>query len=116
MNGIARVRIGRVRMKNGGADVRVLPQETGGVDKTLRGALVEALERDPFDAFALICFRHRPETPADPGFAIWYNTVHEAFTEPVLARLASAYILTAIESIWHERRRDGVSTDWQPSA
>jgi len=117
----ARTRIGRVKMKNGGADVRVIYQETAPnpVSIHLRAWTKSVTnQKVPPDAYAAVAFWFDPATPGRPGYNIAYISKHAAIPTALLVRMAAAYIVTehavncAVSRTIEEM--GGVPEDWTP--
>src|ERR1035437_3903183 len=73
------VRISRVRMKNGGADVRVLHRDTqGGVlAEHMRCYVTECLNKErPPDAYAAVALWFDAHTPGRPRYNVTYCTTN----------------------------------------
>lgn len=117
----ARVRISRVRMKNGGADVTVLRRdaEKSVVVRHMRAWSdhVMSHERAP-DAYAAVALWFDPEHPGRPAYNATWCTASDTMPAPLLARIAGAYLVTevavahgvnqAIEAMGYEIE------DWNP--
>lgn len=116
----ARTRIGRVTMKNGGADVRVLHRiPMGRVADHLHAWCGQILDYErPPDAYAAVALWFDPETPGRPRHQATYCTVHDAIPAPLLVRMAGPYLVAehaaftgatrAIEAVGSEIE------DWTP--
>jgi hypothetical protein len=118
----ARTRIGRVIMKAGGADVRVLrrdPEKSPHIAEHIRRHFIGLLNRERApDAYASVAFWFDPETPGRPGYSATFCTVHDAISAPILVRMAGSYLIAehaahvgaynAIEAMGYE------TDDWTP--
>lgn len=94
MTEVARIRIGRVRMKNGGADVRVLYRDPL---PRVTGRIREFQERvqgydEPPSAFVGIAFWRYDAEPWRPSYVISWDTIDPNLPMPRLFRLAAAEI------------------------
>ncbi len=118
---MGRVRISRVRMKAGGADVRVLRTNTsdGLLPAHARAWLSDVLGKSrPPDAYAAVAFWFDPKTPGRPGYNATWCTEIDAIPAPVLLRMAGPYLQDtyaahvgsseAIEAL------GGTPIDWTP--
>jgi hypothetical protein len=115
----ARIRIGRVRMKNGGADVRVLHKERDYLSTHMMewANYVLSRKRKP-DAYAAIALWLDPKTPGRPSHDVTFLTTVDALPAPVLVRMAGDYLVSeqsawvgrcyAVEAMGHEPE------DWSP--
>ena len=90
----ARVRIVRVRMKAGGADVRVLHRAgQGDLEQHLREWVDNTLcDGTRPDAYAAVAFWIDPATPGLPTHNTTYFTRHDGLPVPLLCQIAAAYI------------------------
>lgn len=114
------VRISRVRMKNGGADVRVLHRDDQGpLGAHLRSYVGAVLSRErPPDAYAAVALWFDPETPGRPVYNATYCTTNDTIPAPLLVRMAAAFLVAehaqnagaqrAIEAMGYE------TEDWKP--
>jgi hypothetical protein len=117
----ARIQIGRIRMKNGGADVRVLRRDgnVGFVATHMREFVTGTLnkERAP-DAYAAIAFWFDDDTPGRPAFLATYCTRHPKVTPPLLVRMAAAQLISVQASNEGADRAitalGGETDDWSP--
>ncbi len=91
-NTTARVRISRIRMKGGGADVHVIPRRRmSDVSQHMR-QWVESVDgaRSP-DAYMAVAFWFNADSPVSPDYSVGFLTRPDAMPAPVLRRLAAAY-------------------------
>jgi hypothetical protein len=90
----ARTRIGRVKMKAGGADLRVLHRDPQSfVIEHAREWLVGLVDTDkPPNAYAAVAFWVDADNPGHPGYRVTYCTRTEAMTPAVLVRCAAEQI------------------------
>ena len=92
----ARIQIGRVRMKNGGADVRVIHRDNQGsvVAGHMREWVTGALNKErPPDAYAAVALWFDAERPGRPAYQATYCTEIDAIPAPVLVRMAASYLI-----------------------
>lgn len=117
----ARTRIGRVTMKNGGADVRVLHREAtlSPVAQHMREWVGGCLnkERVP-DAYGAVAFWFDDDAPGRPGVQITYLTSTHKVPAPVLVRMIGPYLISAQAA--HVGATDAIEAmggeidDWRP--
>lgn len=117
----ARIRIGRIRMKNGGADVRVIHRDSnvGFVATHMREYVADVLNknRSP-DAYAAVAFWFDDDTPGRSAYLATYCTRHPAVNPPALVRMAAAQLIS--EQSVNEgsdraiRAMGGSTEDWTP--
>ncbi len=90
----ARVRIGRVKMKNGGADVRVLDREPAGeIIGRAHDLISDAMEdRVRPSAFVGMFFWRDDEEPWRPIYRLAWQTIDPNLSLPLLMRTAGAII------------------------
>lgn len=117
---VARTRIGRVTMKNGGADMHVLhPKEGNRVTSHMRAWISAVTSRDsPPDGYAAVAFWFDKAAPGFPTYEVGYSTAHDAISPPELCRIAAAQIreepcryaaeVAAIEAM------GGIVAPWEP--
>ena len=120
MVGIARTRIGRIRMKDGGADLHILNLPVRSViENHMRSWVANTLglERPP-DAYAAVAFWLDADRPGRPQFSATFCTRHDALTAPLLVRVAGAYLVAeqaasmgAAEAV---EAMGGEVEDWSP--
>lgn len=116
----ARVRIGRITMKAGGAVIHLLPKAPNDIlTAHLRAWTVDVLGKSrPPDAYAAVAFWFDPETPGRPGFNVSFCTTCDAIPAPLLGRIAAEYI--AQDSAAHlgmcraVEAMGGEVEDWEP--
>ena len=94
MSGIARVRIGRVTMKNGGADVRVLLPASHGKIIARARELISRVLQDPErpSAFIGIFFWRDDKEPWRPSFSLGWDTEDPNLPLARLFRVAASEI------------------------
>ncbi len=116
----ARTRISRVRMKAGGADVRVFHRDPQGVvGYHMREWLGASLnkERQP-DAYCAVALWFDPETPGRPMYNATYCSSHDAIPSPLLVRISAAYLVAEQAMHGGEQRaleKMGYEVDdWKP--
>lgn len=93
----ARIQIGRVKMKNGGADVRVLHQDRQDsiLKAHMRASVTHVLNRErPPDAYASVALWFDLKTPGRPRYYATYCTTHDAIPAPLLVRMAGPYLIS----------------------
>lgn len=90
----ARVRIGRIRMKGGGADLYVLPRRRQSeIAQHMQAWTKIVLEEGrPPDAYAAVAFWINPDAPGRCEYNIGFLSRHDALPLPVLSRVAAAYL------------------------
>jgi hypothetical protein len=89
----ARIRIGRVRMKNGGADVRVLHRAPEGrIEHRIRDLANHVSQSGEASAFVGITFWRDDKEPWRPEFAVAWDTIDPNLPLPRLMRVAAAEI------------------------
>ena len=100
----ARVQIGRVRMKAGGAEVRVLrqPSADNGARDRIRAWTSEVLHGRAPDAVVMVAWWS--EGDGCPSVAVSAGTYHEAFTVKLLAPLAAEEVRNYFQAYWNEQR------------
>lgn len=120
MNARPSCRISRVRMKAGGADVRVLHRDSQGlVGSHMREWLTASLSGDRApDAYAAVALWFNPETPGRPTYDATYCSTADMLPAPLLVRMAASYLIA--EQAIHggeqraiEKMGYGVD-DWKP--
>lgn len=93
----ARIRIGRVTMKNGGADVRVLhrDQHPSPIAQHLRAWTDDVLTSHdaPPDGYAAIAYWVDDATPGRPQFHPCYFTRNHALPTVLLVQMAGQHLL-----------------------
>lgn len=91
----ARVQIGRVRMKDGGADVRVIQRgPRGPLEQHLRQMVDFTLSQGrPPDAYAFVALWADPGRPGEPAYEANVFSTSAALPGPVVARLATPYLV-----------------------
>jgi hypothetical protein len=119
--GPARIRIGRVRMKAGGADVRVIyrPQDTECRDRLRAWASEVLAAPEPPDAFFAIAYRYNPAVPASADATLAWWSDHPAFPLEMLPARACVSINRAITNTAAENqimRALGYERDGDPDA
>lgn len=88
--------IGRVRLKNGGADVRVIHREPhrnavmNHMSEWFAG--VAECEKPP-NAYAAVAFWVDEATPGRPGYRATQCTEHNAIPQALLVQMAGAYLV-----------------------
>jgi hypothetical protein len=118
---MARIRIGRVTMKAGGADVRVFQSgnHTGHVAQHMRAWLSGVMQRDREpDAYAAVAFWIDKDMPGHPWHQTTYATHHDSLPLPILVRLAAEQIAAELPShVGSERAIEamgGAVESWTP--
>ncbi len=94
-SGPFRVRISRVIMKDGGADVRVLPWSgaRNPIESHLREWTAQVLTTDtPPVAYAAVAFWLDPETPGRPSYNVGYITQEDRLPTALLVEMAGFYL------------------------
>lgn len=120
MSARASCRISRVRMKAGGADVRVFHRDSQGfVGSHMREWLTASLSRDRApDAYAAVALWFDPETPGRPTYDATYCSTVDLIPSPLLVRMAASYLIAeqAIHSGEHRAiEKMGYEVDdWKP--
>jgi hypothetical protein len=116
----ARTRIGRVKFKQGGPNVRVLERRRDGIVLMhLRESLVTIMNlARPPDAHFLVTLRFEPETPGSPAFNMQCCSSHDGLPMAHLAEIGAA-ILKMEASSWRSEVRTlrslGVEPEeWDP--
>lgn len=120
MTDAARVRIGRIRMKGGGADLHVIPRRRQSeIAQHMQAWTKIVLEegRAP-DAYAAVAFWINPDAPGRCEYNIGFLSRHDALPLPVLSRVAAAYLadMSSVER-GAQRAMEGLgyeSKDWEP--
>ncbi len=97
-------RIGRVRMKAGGAEVRVIPQSgaDNGTRTRIRAWMAEVMDKRPPDAVVMVAWW--AEGDGCPVHATSAATYHDAFPLKVLPDMAAAEVRTHLQLWWAESR------------
>ena len=97
-------RIGRVRMKNGGADVRVLPsRQATGAALTLKAFVRDVLQDAPPDAVALVAWWRDPDG-AECWRSVALKTDHPDFPYALLPDMARAELRRSMHRMDAEER------------
>lgn len=120
---IARTRIGRVKMKAGGADVRVLRREPArsAVSQHMSEwfAGVAEYERPP-DGYAAIAFWIDDATPGRPAYRATQASSHHALPQALLVRMAGEYLAMEYAAFVGSDRAvvamGGEPEGWEPEA
>lgn len=122
MSGIARVRIGRVTMKAGGADVRVLYQAPRGKIIARARELISTAEADRSDlpsAFVGVFFWRDDKEPWRPSFSLGWDTEDPNLPLARLFRVAASEIEAmgaAVKAEDRVMRKLGYVTGDEPDA
>lgn len=106
MTEAAKVRIGRVRMKNGGADVRVLHRAPPGkIESRIRGLAAEASSYgEQPSAFVGVVFWRSADEPWRPSYSLTWDTQDPDLPLPRLFRVAASEIDALAAAIKAEDR------------
>lgn len=118
----ARIQIGRIRMKNGGADVRVLhPKTLTATQQHLKQTVNYILGIEPpVDAYAIVGLWVEPKSPGTPAYeANFYSSAPE-IPVPLVVQMAGPYLTNEHAALMGKSQALAelgyVSKDWTPDS